>query len=543
MAEGFEVFAPYRHVRKVTMFGSARTLPTDPLYAQARDLAALLAPHGWSTVTGAGPGIMAAGLEGAGPDHAFGINIRLPFEQGANEFIAENPRLVSMKYFFTRKLLLIKESFGYAVLPGGFGTLDEAFELLTLIQTGKAEPAPVVLLDLPGQQLLEGVGALRHRRGGHPPPDQPRRRQPVPHRRPGRGRRRRDPRLLPQLSLAALGRRHPGHPAGIPPDRDGGRRPVGAVRRRPPSPDPRPGRPAARRTTQRGLPGPGPAWPSDSTASPTPGCASSSTPSTPCRARRRPRSWEPLPDRPVPSLTDRSRRIGGTGWRPSRVVFGPHETNLARGRAIGARHVAYYARRAAGGAGVIIIETASVSADDWPYERAPLAADCGPGWRAVAEACRPHGPLVLAGLGHAGGQGSSAYSQAVMWAPSRVADVVSREPPAALEPAGIAAIVAAFAEAARLAVVAGLDGVEVDAGAWSLLRQFHSGLTNLRADGYGRGQAAPDPGGAGRGARRHRARPDPGPAALLRRAGPVGRGHPGARPPSRSPAWPRPSTC
>jgi uncharacterized protein (TIGR00730 family) len=156
MCEGFEVFAPYRHVRKVTMFGSARTLPTDPLYAQARDLAALLAAHGWSTVTGAGPGIMAAGLEGAGPDHAFGINIRLPFEQGANEFIAENPKLVSMKYFFTRKLLLIKESFGYAVLPGGFGTLDEAFELLTLIQTGKAEPAPVVLLDLPGSSYWTG---------------------------------------------------------------------------------------------------------------------------------------------------------------------------------------------------------------------------------------------------------------------------------------------------------------------------------------------------------------------------------------------------
>src|ERR1700749_4555489 len=150
MAEGFEVFAPFRHVRKVTMFGSARTLPTDPLYGQARDLAALLALHGWSTVTGAGPGIMAAGLEGAGPDHAFGINIRLPFEQDSNEFIAENPRLVSMKYFFTRKLLLIKESFAYVVLPGGFGTLDEAFELLTLIQTGKAEPAPVVLLDIPG---------------------------------------------------------------------------------------------------------------------------------------------------------------------------------------------------------------------------------------------------------------------------------------------------------------------------------------------------------------------------------------------------------
>jgi uncharacterized protein (TIGR00730 family) len=156
MCEGFEVFAPYRHVRKVTMFGSARTLPTDPLYAQARDLAALLAAHGWSTVTGAGPGIMAAGLEGAGPDHAFGINIRLPFEQGANQFIAEDPKLVSMKYFFTRKLLLIKESFAYAVLPGGFGTLDEAFELLTLIQTGKAEPAPVVLLELPGGSYWKG---------------------------------------------------------------------------------------------------------------------------------------------------------------------------------------------------------------------------------------------------------------------------------------------------------------------------------------------------------------------------------------------------
>ena len=150
MCEGFEVFAPYRHVPKLTMFGSARTLPTDPLYAQARDLARVLSAHGWSTVTGAGPGIMAAGLEGAGPDNAFGINIRLPFEQGANQFIADNPKLVSMKYFFTRKLLLIKESFGYAVLPGGFGTLDEAFELLTLLQTGKAEPAPVVFLEVPG---------------------------------------------------------------------------------------------------------------------------------------------------------------------------------------------------------------------------------------------------------------------------------------------------------------------------------------------------------------------------------------------------------
>ncbi|HTW07745.1 MAG TPA: LOG family protein [Acidimicrobiales bacterium] len=148
--EGFEVFAPYRHVRKVTMFGSARTLPSDPLYAQARDLASRLAALGWSTVTGAGPGIMAAGLEGAGPEHSFGINIRLPFEQEANQFIVSDPKLVSMKYFFTRKLLLVKESDGYAVLPGGFGTLDESFEVLTLLQTGKALPAPVVMLEVPG---------------------------------------------------------------------------------------------------------------------------------------------------------------------------------------------------------------------------------------------------------------------------------------------------------------------------------------------------------------------------------------------------------
>ena len=150
IVEGFEVFAPYRSVRKITMFGSARTLPTDPLYAQARDLAYRLAGLGWSTVTGAGPGIMAAGLEGAGPEHSFGINIRLPFEQMANQFISSDPKLVSMKYFFTRKLLLVKESDGYAVLPGGFGTLDESFELLTLLQTGKAQPAPVVLLEVPG---------------------------------------------------------------------------------------------------------------------------------------------------------------------------------------------------------------------------------------------------------------------------------------------------------------------------------------------------------------------------------------------------------
>jgi uncharacterized protein (TIGR00730 family) len=150
MRDAFRIFAPYREVPKVTIFGSARTLPDAPLYLQTHHAAQALAERGWMVITGGGPGIMAAGLEGAGRDMSFGINIRLPFEQGANEFIAADPKLVEMKYFFTRKLMLMKESDGFIVLPGGFGTLDESFELLTLIQTGKAEPSPIVLLEVPG---------------------------------------------------------------------------------------------------------------------------------------------------------------------------------------------------------------------------------------------------------------------------------------------------------------------------------------------------------------------------------------------------------
>jgi uncharacterized protein (TIGR00730 family) len=149
MRRAFRVFAPWRDVPKVTIFGSARTLPDDPLYSQTRDLAGALAGAGWMIVTGAGPGIMAAGSEGAGPDHSLGVNIRLPFE-GPNDFIGDDRKHVVMKYFFTRKLMLMKESAGFAVLPGGFGTLDETFELLTLLQTGKAAPTPIVLLDVPG---------------------------------------------------------------------------------------------------------------------------------------------------------------------------------------------------------------------------------------------------------------------------------------------------------------------------------------------------------------------------------------------------------
>lgn len=170
---------------------------------------------------------------------------------------------------------------------------------------------------------------------------------------------------------------------------------------------------------------------------------------------------------------------------PSRVLFGPHETNLGQGRAISDRHVAYYARRSAGGAGVLVTETASVHDTDWPYERAPLAEDCARGWAAVALACEDQGTLVLAGLGHTGAQGSTAFSQQALWAPSRVADAASREMPVAMEQQDIALLVAGFVRAARLAVDSGLAGVEIDAGVGALLRQFHSGLTNLREDAYG----------------------------------------------------------
>ena len=170
----------------------------------------------------------------------------------------------------------------------------------------------------------------------------------------------------------------------------------------------------------------------------------------------------------------------------NRILFGPHETNLGRRRAISERHVAYYRRRAAGGAGVIVTETASVHDSDWPYERAPLAAEAGDGWASVARACHEEGALVLASIGHAGGQGSSAYSQAALWAPSNVPEPAGREVPKAMEAGDIAAVVDGFAAATRLAVHAGLDGVEVNAGQHSLVRQFLSGLTNLRGDAYGR---------------------------------------------------------
>lgn len=160
MRAAYAVFAPFKDEPKVSIFGSARTRSDDPLYIQARDLTAKLAERGWMTVTGAGPGIMQAGMEGAGRARSIGVSIRLPFETGANSVIADDDKHVSMKYFFTRKLMLIKESQAFVCLPGGFGTLDETFELLTLTQTGKGLPVPIVLLDEPGDPYWESVDQL-----------------------------------------------------------------------------------------------------------------------------------------------------------------------------------------------------------------------------------------------------------------------------------------------------------------------------------------------------------------------------------------------
>ena len=160
MRDAFRVFAPYEDVPKVTIFGSARTRPDDPVYEQARRVAADLAAQGWMVVTGAGPGIMAAGMEGAGREQSIGVSIRLPFEQAANSVIAGDHKYVAMKYFFTRKLMLIKESKAFICLPGGFGTLDETFELLTLTQTGKGLPVPIVFLDTPGDDYWRTVEAF-----------------------------------------------------------------------------------------------------------------------------------------------------------------------------------------------------------------------------------------------------------------------------------------------------------------------------------------------------------------------------------------------
>jgi uncharacterized protein (TIGR00730 family) len=145
-----KVFGPYRDVRKVTVFGSARTDPEEPIYRIARRFGRRLTEAGYMVITGGGPGIMHAVNEGAGSEHSFGVNIRLPFEQRPNPILEGNPRLINYKYFFNRKVAFLKEAHAVALFPGGFGTLDEAMETLTLVQTGKRDPLPLILVDEPG---------------------------------------------------------------------------------------------------------------------------------------------------------------------------------------------------------------------------------------------------------------------------------------------------------------------------------------------------------------------------------------------------------
>ena len=143
------VFAPYLDWPKLTIFGSARTSPESPLYDMARELGATMAARGWMLISGAGPGIMQASSQGAGRDHTLGVNIDLPFEQDSNPYVDADSKLVDMKYFFTRKVAMTRASRAFVVFPGGLGTMDELFEMLTLLHTGKTSPAPLVLVDTP----------------------------------------------------------------------------------------------------------------------------------------------------------------------------------------------------------------------------------------------------------------------------------------------------------------------------------------------------------------------------------------------------------
>src|SRR5215471_3402108 len=146
----FRMFAPYAGVRKVTIFGSARTQSTKLEYQQAVEFGQKIVDAGFMVITGAGGGIMQAGHEGAGLEQSFGANIRLPWEQSANPIIREDKKLITFKYFFTRKLIFIRHSDAIALFPGGFGTMDEGYEALTLMQTGKSQLMPLVLIDRPG---------------------------------------------------------------------------------------------------------------------------------------------------------------------------------------------------------------------------------------------------------------------------------------------------------------------------------------------------------------------------------------------------------
>lgn len=152
----FKVFDPYLQIRKVTVFGSARTKKSSPDYKQAVKFARTMVKKGFMVITGAAGGIMEAGNVGAGREKSFGVNIRLPFEQSANQVIDKDPKLITFRYFFTRKLIFVKETDAVVLFPGGFGTQDEGFELLTLVQTGKTNPIPIICLEAPGGTYWKG---------------------------------------------------------------------------------------------------------------------------------------------------------------------------------------------------------------------------------------------------------------------------------------------------------------------------------------------------------------------------------------------------
>ena len=160
----YKVFAPYRAVRKVTVFGSARTPPTDDSAGAAREFGRRMVQEGWMVITGAGRRDHGRRAGGRGGEQSFGLNIRLPFEQDANPWIASDPKLITFKYFFTRKLFLVKEASAVVLFPGGFGTMDEGFELMTLMQTGKSPIVPVVLCESgPSPTGASGTASCRGR--------------------------------------------------------------------------------------------------------------------------------------------------------------------------------------------------------------------------------------------------------------------------------------------------------------------------------------------------------------------------------------------
>ncbi len=209
----FRLFAPYAGKRKVTIFGSARTQPDKLEYQQAVEFGRKIVQAGFMVITGAGRGIMQAGHEGAGPENSFGVNIRLPWEQSANPVIAEDKKLITFKYFFTRKLIFIRHSDAIVLFPGGFGTFDEGYEAITLMQTGKSQLMPLVLVDKPGGTYWKTWDIQRPRTTAAQQIDFARRLEPLPHHRQHRRSRENHHALLPEFSFHALREGFARHPA------------------------------------------------------------------------------------------------------------------------------------------------------------------------------------------------------------------------------------------------------------------------------------------------------------------------------------------